>query len=58
MTTGWTWYVIILVLIIIMDNVRVWLTLLKTDHPTGMNDEREATYCPPVPPSARTDARP
>jgi len=50
--------IIILVLIIIMDNVRVWLTLLKTDHPTGMNDEREATYCPPVPPSARTDARP
>jgi len=50
--------IIVLVVIIIIDNVRVWLTLLKTDHPIGMNDEREISYCPPVPASARTDPRP
>jgi len=50
--------IIIMVVIIIIDNVRVWMTLLKTDHPIGMNDERDVTYCPPVPVSARTDARP
>ena len=50
--------IIVLVVIIIVDNVRVWLTLLKTDHPIGMNDEREKTYCPLVPVEAKTDARP
>jgi carbon starvation protein len=50
--------IIVLVVIIIVDNVRVWLTLFKTDHPIGMNDDREAIYCPLVPSEAKIDARP
>jgi carbon starvation protein len=40
--------IIALVTIIIVDNVRVWITLLKTEKPAGMNDERENIYCPVV----------
>lgn len=40
--------IIVLVTIIIVDNVRVWITLLKTEKPIGMNDEREKIYCPIV----------
>lgn len=44
--------VIALVSIIIVENVRVWLTLLKTEKPVGMNDEREVIHCPVVSPHA------
>ncbi len=50
--------IIVLVIAIIVDNVRVWLNLLKTTKPIGMNDEREVVYCPVVTEEARTDARP
>jgi carbon starvation protein len=47
--------IIALVTIIIVDNVRVWLKLLKTDKPIGMNDERGEIYCPIIPPHAPDD---
>ncbi len=40
--------IIVLVSIIIVDNIRVWITLLKTEKPVGMNDERGRIYCPAV----------
>jgi len=51
-------FVILLVVIIIADNVRVWLKLLSTDRPIGLNDERDQIYCPIIPPDAPPDARP
>jgi carbon starvation protein len=50
--------IILLVVLIIVDNVRVWLKLLKTDKPIGMNDERDVVYCPIIPKDAPPDARP
>jgi carbon starvation protein len=50
--------VIALVVIIIADNIRVWLKLLRTDKPIGMNDDRDQIYCPIVPADAPPDARP
>jgi len=50
--------VILLVVIIIADNIRVWLKLLRTDKPIGMNDDRDQIYCPIVPADAPPDARP
>ena len=50
--------IILLVVVIIIDNIRVWLILLKTDSPIGMNDERDAVYCPPVSEETSVDARP
>ncbi|HET6421425.1 MAG TPA: carbon starvation protein A [Geobacteraceae bacterium] len=47
--------VIALVTIIIVDNVRVWITLLRTDKPRGMNDERGTIYCPVIPAHAPDD---
>jgi len=44
--------VIALVTIIIVENIRVWLRLLKTEKPVGMNDEREVIHCPVVSPHA------
>ncbi|MGE5844534.1 MAG: carbon starvation protein A [Syntrophaceae bacterium] len=41
--------IIVLVTVIIVDNVRVWMGLLKTEKPIGMNTEREIIYCPIVP---------
>jgi carbon starvation protein len=41
--------IIILVTIIIVDNIRVWMGLMKTEKPIGMNTEREIIYCPIVP---------
>jgi carbon starvation protein len=41
--------ILVLVTIIIVDNVRVWLELLKTEKPIGMNTEREIVYCPILP---------
>jgi len=41
--------IIVLVTVIIFDNVRVWLQLLKTEKPIGMNTEREIIYCPILP---------
>jgi carbon starvation protein len=38
--------IIILVLLIIADNIRVWFKLLKTTEPVGMNDEREEHFYP------------
>jgi carbon starvation protein len=40
--------IIVMVVIIIIDNIRVWLILFKTDQPIGMNDARETVYCPMV----------
>lgn len=40
--------IILLVTVIIIENVRVWMTLLKMDKPVGMNDDREVIYCPVV----------
>ncbi len=50
--------VIILVVIIIEENFRAWLRLLKTDKPIGMNVDREVVYCPYIPADAPPDARP
>jgi len=50
--------IIILVFIIIAENIRVWLKLMKTEKPIGMNDEREVVYCPLIPADAPPDARP
>lgn len=47
--------IIVLVAIIIVENVRVWLTLLKTAQPTGLNDGREEIHCPIVLPHAPED---
>jgi len=47
--------IIVLVTIIIVDNVRVWITLLKTEEPVGMNDDRDTIYCPVVPAHAPDD---
>ncbi|KAB0665690.1 carbon starvation protein A [Oryzomonas japonica] len=47
--------IIVLVTIIIVENVRVWITLLKTEKPLGMNDDREHIYCPVVPAHAPDD---
>jgi carbon starvation protein len=47
--------IIVLVAIIIVENVRVWMTLLKTEKPIGMNDERETIHCPVVPAHAPDD---
>ncbi|GAB7027205.1 carbon starvation CstA family protein [Geotalea toluenoxydans] len=47
--------IIALVTVIIVENVRVWLTLLRTAKPVGMNDEREKIYCPLVSPHAPDD---
>jgi carbon starvation protein len=47
--------IIALVTIIIVDNVRVWMQLLKTEKPIGMNTEREIVYCPIVPDHAPDD---
>jgi carbon starvation protein len=41
--------ILVLVTIIIVDNVRVWIGLLKTEKPIGMNTERDIVYCPLVP---------
>ena len=50
--------VIVLVIIIIEENVRAWLKLLKTDKPIGMNVDRDVVYCPYIPADAPPDARP
>jgi carbon starvation protein len=47
--------IIALVTIIIVENVRVWINLLGTEKPVGMNDEREKIYCPVVTPHAPDD---
>ncbi|QEM67740.1 carbon starvation protein A [Geobacter sp. FeAm09] len=47
--------IIVLVTVIIVENLRVWLALLKTEKPLGMNDEREHIYCPVVPAHAPDD---
>ena len=47
--------IIVLVTIIIVDNFRVWITLLKTVEPVGMNDDRDTIYCPVVPVHAPDD---
>ena len=36
--------IIALVVIIIMENIRVWIRLLQTRQPVGMNDGREAVH--------------
>jgi carbon starvation protein len=38
--------IMVLVTIIMFDNVRVWLRLLKSEGPVGMNDGREIFGCP------------
>jgi len=50
--------IIVLVVIIIADNVRVWFKLLQTDKPIGLNDGRDEVFCPVIPADAPPDARP
>lgn len=50
--------IIFLVVIIVADNVRVWLKLLKTEKPLGMNDERDHIYCPIITPDYPPDIQP
>ena len=50
--------IIALLPIIIVDNVRVWMGLLKTEQPIGMNTEREIVYCPIVPADHPPDDKP
>lgn len=37
---------IVLVVITLLDSIRLWLTLLKTDKPVGMNTEISVLSCP------------
>ena len=50
--------IILLVVIIMVENIRVQIKLLKTDKPIGMNDDRDVVYCPVIPADAPPDARP
>jgi carbon starvation protein len=50
--------IIVLVTIIIVDNIRVWMQLLKTEKPIGMNTERDIIYCPIVPADRAPDDKP
>jgi len=50
--------IIVLVTVIIVDNVRVWMQLLKTEKPIGMNTEREIIYCPILPADRAPDDKP
>jgi carbon starvation protein len=50
--------ILVLVTIIIVDNVRVWIGLLKTEKPIGMNTEREIVYCPILPADRPPDDKP
>ena len=50
--------ILVLVVIIIADNVRVWLNLLQTAKPVGMNVERDEVFCPIVSADQPPDARP
>ena len=50
--------ILILVVVIIFENIRVQIKLLKTDKPIGMNDDRDVVYCPVIPADAPPDARP
>ncbi len=51
-------FVILLVVMILADNIRVWLKLLRTDQPMGMNDGRDQIYCPIVSADAPPDIPP
>jgi carbon starvation protein len=49
LNAGLSMVVIVMVAVIVVENVRVWLRLLKTDVPVGMNLERaDRNYCPDV----------
>jgi len=50
--------IIVLVTVIIVDNIRVWIGLMKTEKPIGMNTEREMIYCPIVPADHAPDDKP
>jgi len=50
--------ILVLVTVIIVDNVRIWLQLLRTEKPLGMNDGREFVYCPIVPAGRPPDDKP
>jgi carbon starvation protein len=50
--------IIVLVTVIIVDNIRVWMGLLKTEKPIGMNTEREIIYCPILPADRAPDDKP
>jgi carbon starvation protein len=50
--------IIVLVTIVIVDNVWVWMGLLQTEGPIGMNTEREIIYCPIVPADHPSDDKP
>ena len=50
--------ILVLVVIIIIDNVRIWLSLVRTTQPVGMNDDREAIYCPLVSERDKIDVQP
>lgn len=49
LNAGLSMVVIVMVAVIVVENVRVWLRLLKTEGPVGMNLERaDRNYCPDV----------
>jgi carbon starvation protein len=50
--------ILVLVVIIMVENVRVQIKLLKTDKHIGMNVDRGVIYCPIIPADAPPDARP
>ncbi len=50
--------ILLLVVVIMVENIRVQIKLLKTDKPIGMNDDRDVVYCPVIPADAPPDARP
>jgi carbon starvation protein len=58
LNAGLSVMLIVLVGIIIIDNARLWLELLKKEKPVGMNDQREVVYCPVIPPGNPPDVRP
>lgn len=58
LNAGLSCTLIVLVAVVLVDNIRYWLELLKTAKPMGMNDERETLYCPAIPPNYPPDARP
>jgi carbon starvation protein len=58
LNTGLSVMLVILVVVIIIDNAKLWVQLLKTEKPVGMNDQREMVYCPVIPSGNPPDVRP
>jgi len=50
LNAGLSIMLIVLVVMTLLDNFKLWAKLLKTDKPVGMNDDREMVYYPIQPP--------